>query len=234
MQYTEKIQDLFATGDDYYLAHCISADFGMGAGIVIQFNKRFNMKKKLQQNYLGYLDFYRNLDTPGDCILEGRVFNLITKERYYQKPTLESMENALIVMRDICLEWKEDEAKYRGMIEAYQDALETIDCLVRKESSPILVGLPCNPGDKVYADSHCFGVLEYTVENFVISSDGLTIQCAAHSQSVGDYASECLDEIEADISEFGKTIFLTMEDAVKASSNIYNTNSEVEEEYEKD
>jgi len=131
-------------------------------------------------------------------------------------------------------EWKEDEAKYRGMIEAYQDALETIDCLVRKESSPILVGLPCNPGDKVYADSHCFGVLEYTVENFVISSDGLTIQCAAHSQSVGDYASECLDEIEADISEFGKTIFLTMEDAVKASSNIYNTNSEVEEEYEKD
>jgi len=105
MQYTEKIQDLFATGDDYYLAHCISADFGMGAGIVIQFNKRFNMKKKLQQNYLGYLDFYRNLDTPGDCILEGRVFNLITKERYYQKPTLESMENALIVMRDICLEY---------------------------------------------------------------------------------------------------------------------------------
>lgn len=129
--------------------------------------------------------------------------------------------------------YHQEEIKYWAMSEAYENMINFVNRL-KKESFSVLVGLPCRPGDKVYADSHCFGVLEYTVENFVVSSDGITIQCAAHSQSVGDYASECLDEIEADISEFGKTIFFTMEDAVKASSYICNTNSEAEEEYEKD
>ena len=49
MKYSEEIKDLFSVGDEYYLAHCISADFGMGKGIVIEFNKRFDMKKKLLQ-----------------------------------------------------------------------------------------------------------------------------------------------------------------------------------------
>ena len=48
MQYREEVRDLFSVSDDYYLAHCISADFGMGKGIVVEFNKRFDMKNKLQ------------------------------------------------------------------------------------------------------------------------------------------------------------------------------------------
>lgn len=105
MKYEERIQDLFSVSEEYYLAHCISADFGTSASIAVQFDKRFNTRTLLRQNYLGYLDFYRNLDAPGDCILEGKVFNLITKERYFHKPTMESMENALIVMRDMCSEY---------------------------------------------------------------------------------------------------------------------------------
>ena len=50
MTYREEIKDLFSVSDDYYLAHCISADFGMGKGIVIYFNKKFDMKRKLQAN----------------------------------------------------------------------------------------------------------------------------------------------------------------------------------------
>ena len=52
MIYREEIQDLFSVPNDYYLAHCISADFGMGKGIVVEFNKRFDMKKKLQNNIM--------------------------------------------------------------------------------------------------------------------------------------------------------------------------------------
>ena len=42
MIYKEEVKDLFTVPEDYYLAHCISADFGMGKGIVVEFNKRFD------------------------------------------------------------------------------------------------------------------------------------------------------------------------------------------------
>lgn len=98
MIYEERKQDLFLVDDSYYLAHCISADFGMGRGIVVEFNRRFDMKNKLQAKYGNYLQRYTN----GDCILEGKVFNLITKPQYWSKPTYQSMRNALINMRDKC------------------------------------------------------------------------------------------------------------------------------------
>lgn len=40
----------------------------------------------------------------GTCLLEDRVFNLVTKSRYWQKPTYKSMSDALVAMRDICVE----------------------------------------------------------------------------------------------------------------------------------
>ena len=103
MTYKEEIKDLFTVSDDYYLAHCISADFGMGKGIVVEFNKRFDMKRKLQSKYPDYLNQFTHHKTGGDCILEGKVLNLITKERYFGKPTLTTMRLALQKMRQICL-----------------------------------------------------------------------------------------------------------------------------------
>ena len=102
MIYKEEVRDLFSVPDEYYLAHCISADFGMGKGIVVEFNKRFDMKRKLQAQYPDYINMWHHHKFLGDCILEGRVFNLITKERYYQKPTYKSMESALIQMLYCC------------------------------------------------------------------------------------------------------------------------------------
>lgn len=103
MNYKEEIKDLFTVPDDYYLAHCISADFGMGAGIVVEFNRRYNMKNILKQKYPMYVDYYSKSNLNGTCILEGRTFNLITKERVYQKPTYQSVTNALLAMKQICL-----------------------------------------------------------------------------------------------------------------------------------
>lgn len=104
MTYREEIRDLFSVSDDYYLAHCISADFGMGKGIVVEFNKQFDMKNKLQAKDPDYLDHYNRYRIGGDCILEGRVLNLITKERYFHKPTIITMRIALKKMKKICIE----------------------------------------------------------------------------------------------------------------------------------
>ena len=102
MIYKEEVRDLFSVPNDYYLAHCISADFGMGKGIVIEFNKRFDMKHKLQTKYPDFVNEFHRTKCNGTCILEGKVFNLVTKERYYQKPTYQSMKNALWSMGQAC------------------------------------------------------------------------------------------------------------------------------------
>lgn len=38
MTLTVETRDLFTVPTDYYLAQCISADFGMGKGIAVAFN----------------------------------------------------------------------------------------------------------------------------------------------------------------------------------------------------
>lgn len=102
MKYKEEVKDLFSVSEDYYFVHCISADFGMGKGIVVEFNKRFDMKHILQRKYPEYAKHFMDCKISGDCILEGRVLNLITKERYFHKPTLAAMKAALQKMKEIC------------------------------------------------------------------------------------------------------------------------------------
>lgn len=104
MTYREEIRDLFTVPDEYFLAHCISADFGMGRGIVIEFNRRFNMKERLHLKYPGYARIWHEGNCYGDCILEDRVLNLITKECYWHKPTYLTMQVALEKMLKLCLD----------------------------------------------------------------------------------------------------------------------------------
>ena len=51
MNYMETRGDLFAVPQGYYLAHCISGDFALGAGIAKQFNEVYNMRFKLFRDY---------------------------------------------------------------------------------------------------------------------------------------------------------------------------------------
>ena len=106
MKYEEKRMNLFNVNKKYYLAHCISSDFGMGKGIAIQFNKKFNMKSKL-------LKMWRNQkpDYP-QAILVDNVFNLVTKQKYYGKPTYKSIKDAIYDMSEIC---KQENIKYLAM-----------------------------------------------------------------------------------------------------------------------
>lgn len=104
MIYNEEIRDLFSVPEDYYLAHCISADFGMGKGIVVEFNKRFDMKRTLQIKYPDFINQWSHNRWTYHCLLEGRVFNLITKERYFHKPTYETLYGSLQTMRQLAMQ----------------------------------------------------------------------------------------------------------------------------------
>lgn len=94
MNYIEEQGDLFTVPKHYYLAHCISSDAAMGRGIAVEFNKRYDMKRKV----LRHPEMTRKYPT---CILEGRVFNLITKGKYHEKPTYETLHHSLLVMKAI-------------------------------------------------------------------------------------------------------------------------------------
>lgn len=90
---TEKNKDLFTVDKSYYLAHCISSCLGMSAGIAVPMQKKFNLRGKINNSG-------ESLEHP-TCVLTGRVFNLITKKRSSGKPTEQSLEFAIIAMKDI-------------------------------------------------------------------------------------------------------------------------------------
>lgn len=94
MNITIEKRDLFTMPQGYYLAHCISADFALGAGIAKTFNSVYNMKFKLYRNYDNYV--YRG----GDALLIDNVFNLVTKAKCFHKPTYESLRESLEMMRE--------------------------------------------------------------------------------------------------------------------------------------
>ena len=95
MTYTEEHKDLFTVSDDYYLAHCISSDFAMGAGIAVEFVSRFDMRNKLRKAYPS-----KNLEERvGKALLIGRTFNLITKKYVYHKPYYDDLCSSLMDMK---------------------------------------------------------------------------------------------------------------------------------------
>lgn len=112
MKIAEIKQDLFTMPSDYALAHCISADFALGAGIAKEFNKRFLCKKRLFNIFLkSWIPIWDKTQDrfKGGCIPLGIsndeppiIFNLVTKRNYWDKPTLLTIENALIWMQEQC------------------------------------------------------------------------------------------------------------------------------------
>ncbi len=98
MTITIENRDLFTVPQGYYLAHCISADFALGAGIAKVFDEVYNMRFKLFRDYAGCDDYtYEG----GDALLIDNVFNLVTKPKCYHKPRYEALREALETMKDI-------------------------------------------------------------------------------------------------------------------------------------
>lgn len=95
----EQKGNLFDAPEDYYFAHCISSDYKLGAGIAKQFVDIFNIKSKLFEQY-------PKTGKVGIALLVDRVFNLVTKPNYYDKPTYTTLTQALVDMKGQCLNLK--------------------------------------------------------------------------------------------------------------------------------
>lgn len=98
----EEIKDLFTVPQGYYLAHCISGDYALGAGIAYTFNNVYNMRFKLHKQYsIPDGEKYAHV---GEALLIDNVFNLVTKARYFHKPTYETLYETLYDMKEQCEE----------------------------------------------------------------------------------------------------------------------------------
>ena len=84
--------------DQDFVAHCISSDFALGAGIAKEINERYNVKEILTTNPSYKISFK---DNQGYVLVTGQVFNLVTKQKYFHKPTYTSLENALVKLADL-------------------------------------------------------------------------------------------------------------------------------------
>lgn len=95
MTFREENLNLLSVPQGYAIAHCISADFALGAGVAKQIDDVFGMRAMLRTKW-DFMDF--NTDGPycAPCL---NVYNLVTKEKYWHKPTLDSLREALLDMR---------------------------------------------------------------------------------------------------------------------------------------
>lgn len=97
MKIVEVVGDLFSAPDDFYFAHCVSADFKLGAGIAKQFDEKYDMRTKLLNRCIGgrYL--------VGTTRLIDRTFNLITKTRYWEKPTYDDFVKCIYSLKELII-----------------------------------------------------------------------------------------------------------------------------------
>ena len=94
MEYRLIQDDIFNHKECYY-AHCISRDYALGAGIAVEFDKRYDMRNRLLK-----LAEEKPETLDEKCIEVENVFNLITKEKYWQKPSYKSLEESLLEMKE--------------------------------------------------------------------------------------------------------------------------------------
>lgn len=93
MYYHEEKRDLFTVDNSYTFVHCISADFALGKGIALEFQKRYKTRDAIQSRA-------KPFSIPvGNCIYTEPVLSMITKGRAQSLPTYETMYEALFHLR---------------------------------------------------------------------------------------------------------------------------------------
>lgn len=98
-------KDLFEFPKNWMLVQCVSADLEMGAGIATEFNRRYDVKNRAKamfpngfQNKLGNIGGFF---LPARNAMEPDIYCLVTKEKYFEKPTYRTMQLAL---KQMCID----------------------------------------------------------------------------------------------------------------------------------
>ena len=100
MVWTERNGCIFEEENIYYIAHCISSDFVLRSSISRELDKR----KKLKDTLNLYPLNHKKPSYVGSALLINRVFNLITEEKYYEKPTYKNLRAAFCNMKLYCID----------------------------------------------------------------------------------------------------------------------------------
>lgn len=90
--------DLFTASTPY--VHCISADCALGAGIARQIELIYHVKAKLQKKQYAIEDYFKRHG--GVAVKTDNIINLVTKARYSDKPTYQTLEQALQSLKRMC------------------------------------------------------------------------------------------------------------------------------------
>lgn len=86
--------DLFDANPDISLAHCISQDARMGAGIAVLFQKKFKQRTQIQNMQVSVGDI-------AAIKVDNRyIYNLVTKSNALHKPTYENLTNSIKAMKE--------------------------------------------------------------------------------------------------------------------------------------
>lgn len=89
----EAYGNILEYSDSEYIAQCISSDYRLGKGLAVTLDNKYNLREKLFKDYSEQLGVYPN------CILIDKVFNLVTKNKFNNKPTLNTLGKSLIIMK---------------------------------------------------------------------------------------------------------------------------------------
>lgn len=93
------------------LAHCVSRDLKMSAGIAVEFREKYGHVNLLREQgpevgNLVYLEFeFSDADTP--IKVDGQpkyIFYLVTKELYFHKPTMDNFTQCMSQLATVCHE----------------------------------------------------------------------------------------------------------------------------------
>lgn len=98
MSLIERTGNILDVAGKAYVAHCISGDFTLGAGLAKALNEKFDLSKQL------YFHYDEPVSYVGHALLINKVFNLVVKQHYRAKASLDDLYDALENMKEVCRE----------------------------------------------------------------------------------------------------------------------------------
>lgn len=96
-------ENLFQLPKEYYLAQCISSDFTFTTNTAKAFEKNYGTCSELKKRALAgtiTAGTYPSIIQTDREIDDGQIFNLVTKEHYYNTTTYETLQQCLMLMKE--------------------------------------------------------------------------------------------------------------------------------------